>query len=289
MRIKPLKVIVGCSATAAIAWILWAVFTESADVPVPRPAQPAPSPSRSLTSVRAAQEEEQSVGGVAASPERRAEGNGRFLVQDASEPWPTETSEVLARIAAESRVPQDEIVRRIRAQMPQRFESELTPLTPWPEVAPNAPDDLVNGFFGTSPAAVIEKFEYASFDKDIDSFISANTDQRTLHERVLALRGIANDARDAFDTYVAEAQAAILHKAGLDKFDRWPYVTINETRRFTDEPRKKTLSLMGGIGRGWVVQLDIYRGEYPSFDSATTAWYDVLASARTKVKEWKAL
>ena len=200
---------------------------------------------------------------------------------------PPETHEgVLAMIEAQSGVPRSEIARRIRARRPQWFDSALVPLEPWHEVAPDAADYFVEGFCGPSVESQREKFEYAIFDESLASFIREHTDERTPPERLAMLESIAEDAMFAFDEFIAEAQVAIMHKVQSDRFDRWPYVTINETRRFTGEERSSTLGLMGGLGRGWVVQLDIYEGEYPTLDVAAQQWEATKSASRRRLKAW---
>lgn len=269
-------------ALAAISVLAFVWF--AADRSAPPRVDPVATPQRATT---VANGTPTAAASSPPAPTRVPESRKPASLVTSLETMPETHEEVLAMIEAQSGVASSEIARRIRARMPQWFDSDLVPLEPWPDVESEALDYFIAGQCGSSAESQREKFEYWVFDQSFESFIQAHTDETTAPERLDQLEAIAGDARPAFDDYIAEAQVAVTHKVNSGRFDRWPYISINETRRFTGTGESTTLSGMGGLGKGWVVQLDIYEGEYPTLDLASQHWREIRSSARQQLKAWK--
>lgn len=170
----------------------------------------------------------------------------------------------------------DILAREMYEAWPELAEREVGPLKEWSEPPLETADQILSGLIGSDSEHAQAILSWHLLDGEFDKVLDAAVDPYLEPEANLQARQYIGDTFDSvrgeYELYRAEYRVAVETLILQGRYDRWPYVTLENRRVHTESSGTVLMATVLGRPDGWVVGFEIPKGQFPLLESAQESW-----------------
>jgi len=165
------------------------------------------------------------------------------------------SSPAVCALADHLGIPVVELIPEIQATWPDLLEMDVEPLVSWDSIGPGFADGIVEQWFGSVDTRDAV-FEMKILGVPLETYLDQNLPPGlSVEERWASYercQGAMQVKRLPFEQLATEFSSAIHSLVSQDRFDRFPYLSIERFKKHSLPTASTLYSIMGAVPGSWV-------------------------------------